>query len=147
MPHKCTRCENIFKDGAAIILNGCPKCGWNKFLYVRDESPVPGSAPRIGAMISTGQISPEASNFIREIDEILGIKDEPKQLELKSEQKVENVQKEIGNRIESIRILSPGQYELNLESLLERKEIVMALKEDGTYIVNLPSVFKRKKDH
>ena len=40
MPHKCTRCENIFKDGAAIILNGCPKCGWNKFLYVRDESPV-----------------------------------------------------------------------------------------------------------
>jgi len=66
---------------------------------------------------------------------------------LKSEQKLENVQKEIGNRIESIRILSPGQYELNLESLLERKEIVMALKEDGTYIVNLPSVFKKKKDH
>ena len=41
MPHKCTRCESIFKDGAAIILNGCPKCGWNKFLYVRDESPAP----------------------------------------------------------------------------------------------------------
>ncbi|HEY6586431.1 MAG TPA: Zn-ribbon domain-containing protein [Candidatus Methanoperedens sp.] len=143
MPHKCTRCESIFKDGAAIILNGCPKCGWNKFLYVRDESPVP--IAKIETAANTGQISPEASNFIREVDEILGIKEE--KTELKNEPKAENAQKEIGDRIESIRILSPGQYELNLESLLERKEIVMALKEDGTYIVNLPSVFKKKKDH
>lgn len=146
MPHKCTRCESIFKDGAAIILNGCPKCGWNKFLYVRDETPSPEQVLKSNAPASTGQISPEASNFIKEVDEILGIQDEPKQHELIKEQKVETP-KEIGNRVESIRIVSPGQYELNLESLLERKEIVMALKEDGTYIVHLPSVFKQKKDH
>jgi len=145
MPHKCTRCENIFKDGAAIILNGCPKCGWNKFLYVRDESPVPGSVTKIEPAINTGQISPEASNFIREVDEILGIKEET--TELVNKPKAETAPREIGNRIESIRILSPGHYELNLESLLERKEIVMALKEDGTYIVNLPSIFKKKKNH
>ena len=144
MPHKCTRCENIFKDGAAIILNGCPKCGWNKFLYVRDETPA--AVPNTGATTS-GQISPEASKFIKEVDEMLGIKDEPVKPELKSEQKTETTPKEIGSRVESIRILSPGQYELNLESLLERKEIVMALKEDGTYVVHLPSVFKKKKDH
>jgi len=144
MPHKCTRCENIFKDGAAIILNGCPKCGWNKFLYVRDETPA--AVPNIGAT-TNGQISPEASKFIKEVDEMLGIKDEPAKPELKAEQKAETTPKEIGSRVESIRILSPGQYELNLESLLERKEIVMALKEDGTYIVHLPSVFKKKKDH
>lgn len=145
MPHKCTRCESIFKDGAAIILNGCPKCGWNKFLYVRDDSPASIPVAKIETATNTGQISPEASNFIREVDEILGIKEE--KTELKNKPKAENTQKEIGDRIESIRILSPGQYELNLESLLERKEIVMALKEDGTYIVNLPSVFKKKKDH
>ena len=143
MPHKCTRCESIFKDGAAIILNGCPKCGWNKFLYVRDDTP--GPVTKIENAINTGQISPEASNFIKEVDEILGIKKET--TEIKNEPKAENIPKEIGDRIESIRILSPGQYELNLESLLERKEIVMALKEDGTYIVNLPSIFKKKKGH
>jgi len=147
MPHKCTRCESIFKDGAAIILNGCPKCGWNKFLYVRDDSPAPGPAAKIEIAANTVQISPEASNFIREVDEILGIKEEKTELKIKNEPKAENTAKEVGDRIESIRILSPGQYELNLESLLERKEIVMALKEDGTYIVNLPSVFKKKKDH
>ncbi|MFA4956947.1 MAG: Zn-ribbon domain-containing protein [Candidatus Methanoperedens sp.] len=146
MPHKCTRCESIFKDGAAIILNGCPKCGWNKFLYVRDEMPAPEHIIKSDASVSTRQISPEASKFIKEIDDMLLIQDEPKQNELIKEQKVETP-KEIGNRVESIRILSPGQYELNLESLLERKEIVMALKEDGTYIVHLPSVFKQKKNH
>jgi predicted nucleic acid-binding Zn-ribbon protein len=144
MPHKCTRCESIFKDGAAIILNGCPKCGWNKFLYVRDDTPVPEQVVKPDASISTGQISPEASKFIKEVDEMLFIQDEPKRPEIKTEQKFETL-KEIGNRVESIRIIAPGQYELNLESLLERKEIVMALKEDGTYIVHLPSVFKQKK--
>ncbi len=128
MPHKCTKCESIFKDGAAIILNGCPKCGWNKFLYVNDEKTTP------------------ASKFIKEIDELLGDRAAPAQPEAK-EVKAEMKSEEIGSRVESVKILSPGSYELNLGSLLQRDEIVMALKEDGTYIVHLPSVFKKKKHH
>ncbi|MHC1599883.1 MAG: Zn-ribbon domain-containing protein [Candidatus Methanospirareceae archaeon] len=50
-----------------------------------------------------------------------------------------------GEKIESLRILSPGVYELNLDKLLERKEIVMRLKENGTYVVPLPSLFRKKK--
>ncbi len=146
MPHKCTRCENVFKDGAAIILNGCPKCGWNKFLYVRNETPAAVADVKTGEYKGMQQISPEASKFIKEVDEMLGAKEETAKPEIKKEQKPAAV-KEIGNRVESIRIVSPGQYELNLESLLERKEIIMALKEDGTYVVHLPSVFKKKKDH
>ncbi|MCX9084014.1 MAG: Zn-ribbon domain-containing protein [Candidatus Methanoperedens sp.] len=146
MPHKCTRCESIFKDGAAIILNGCPKCGWNKFLYVRDETPVPEHVVKTDAIASSGQISPEASKFIQEVDDFLSVRDEPAKPEVNIK-KEQETPKEIGHRVESIRIVSPGQYELNLESLLERKEIVMALKEDGSYIVHLPSVFKQKKGH
>ncbi|HLB71373.1 MAG: Zn-ribbon domain-containing protein [Candidatus Methanoperedens sp.] len=138
MPHKCTRCESIFKDGAAIILNGCPKCGWNKFFYVRD----PSGPSQIG---SNGTIPPAASKFIKEVDELLG-KTPQVQSESK-ETKVETRPQEVGERVESVRILSPGQYELNLDSILKREEIVMALKEDGTYIVHLPSVFQKKKHH
>jgi len=138
MPHKCTRCESIFKDGAAIILNGCPKCGWNKFLYVKDESAVPVENTQIPA----GSIPPAASKFIKEVDDLLGNKTaQPEVKEAKAETKPE----EIGSRVESVRILSPGQYELNLDSILKRDEIVMALKEDGSYIVHLPSVFQKKK--
>ncbi len=141
MPHKCTRCEGIFRDGAAIILNGCPKCGWNKFLYVRDETTQPaGSAGKTGDTL----IPPAATQFIKEVDELLGIK--PDQPEPK-ESKVEKKKEEIGERVESVRILSPGSYELNLDSIMKRDEIVMALKEDGTYIVHLPSVFQKKRHH
>ncbi len=137
MPHKCTRCESVFKDGAAIILNGCPKCGWNKFLYVKDADE-PHSETGIKEAVP-----PAASRFIKEVDEILGNKiAQPESKEVKAEPKPE-----IGERVESVRIVSPGSYELNLESLLERDEIVMALKEDGTYIVHLPSVFQKKKHH
>jgi predicted nucleic acid-binding Zn-ribbon protein len=138
MPHKCTRCENVFKDGAAIILNGCPKCGWNKFLYVRDITP----ESQAGKTAQTEAIPSAASKFIKEVDELLGNKTEPE-----SKTKSEAKPQEIGERVESVRILSPGSYELNLESLLERDEIVMALKEDGTYLVHLPSVFQKKKHH
>lgn len=141
MPHKCTRCEGIFKDGAAIILNGCPKCGWNKFLYVKDEMNQPGvSAEKTGGTL----IPPAASQFIKEVDELIGNK--PAQPEPK-ESKVETKSEEVGDRVESVRILSPGSYELNLDSIMKREEIVMALKEDGTYIVHFPSVFQKKKHH
>ncbi len=138
MPHKCTRCESIFKDGAAIILNGCPKCGWNKFLYVRGEEPVQPAEKTS----ETPAIPTAASKFIKEVDELLGNKTQSEPT-AKSETKPQ----EIGERVESVRILSPGSYELNLESLLERDEIVMALKEDGTYLVHLPSIFQKKKHH
>lgn len=141
MPHKCTRCEGIFRDGAAIILNGCPKCGWNKFLYVKDEmTQPPGSAEKTGDT----SIPPAASQFIKEVDELLGNK--PTQPEPK-ESKIEKKIDEVGDRVESVRILSPGSYELNLDSIMKREEIVMALKEDGTYIVHFPSVFQKKKHH
>lgn len=143
MPHKCTKCESIFKDGAAIILSGCPKCGWNKFLYVREDVVPVEVKPH-------GELSEPASKFIKEVDELLGKPAEVTALEkaegLPEEEKLQETQsKEIGNRVESVRILAPGTYELNLESLLERDEIVMALKEDGTYIIHLPSVFNKKK--
>lgn len=149
MPHKCTRCESIFEDGAPVILSGCPSCGWNKFLYVKEEEQqevrgedvvsVTGEAVQAecndAAIDGLGAGDASALKVIREIDEIIG-----------TEKKPASAQEEEGERVESVRILGPGSYELNLESLLDRKEIVMAIKEDGTYALHLPSVFKRDKD-
>ncbi|SFM77317.1 Zn-ribbon domain-containing protein [Methanolobus profundi] len=146
MPHKCTRCESIFIDGASVILSGCPNCGWNKFLYVKDEE-VEKPASEDAETTETGEehIIDETSHektdddssepIIREIDDILGV-----------EEKKPSVTEEDGERVESVRILGPGSYELNLDSLLDRKEIVMAIKEDGAYALHLGSVFKDNKD-
>jgi len=132
MPHKCTRCENIFTDGAVEILNGCPNCGWNKFLYVREEPEAPPSDT-----VADDVKREPAKKFLKEIDDFLV--DHGVEVKEKVEQEPDE------DRIESVRIMGPGSYELNLDALLERKEIIMAMKEDGTYMVHLPSVFDNKK--
>lgn len=136
MSHKCTRCGEIFVDGAAVILSGCPSCGWNKFLYVKgpeEEEPVAeGTTDEV--LDETQKHETPAEKLIKEIDEIIGIEKEER-----------SVVEEDGDRVESVRILAPGSYELNLDSLLQRKEIIMAIKEDGTYALHLPSVFKAEK--
>ncbi|WP_290900407.1 Zn-ribbon domain-containing protein [Ferroglobus sp.] len=48
-------------------------------------------------------------------------------------------------KIESVRIVAPGTYEINIEKLLERDEIIIALQENGRYAIHLPSLIKKKK--
>jgi len=51
-----------------------------------------------------------------------------------------------GKKLESIKITAPGTYELNLPSLFERDELIMAVKE-GTYFIDLSSAFRKgRKD-
>ena len=138
MPHKCTRCEQVFEDGNSVILNGCPNCGWNKFLYVKDERQVDTAAAEKKQSAEDNKTSESSTNdkFVREVNEVLGTT-------------TSKIQKsswmEDGDRVESVRILGPGSYELNLSSIMERKEIIMAIKENGTYALHLPSVFDKKK--
>jgi hypothetical protein len=77
---------------------------------------------------------------VRSIDEALASEQE------KVEQVSEAESKTDEERVESVRILGPGSYELNLESLFERKELVMAIREEGSYALHLPSVFNQQKE-
>ena len=46
---------------------------------------------------------------------------------------------ELMDQFETIRIVEPGSYELNLMNLYEEDEKIIALQEDGRYQVSLPS--------
>ncbi|MDQ1251298.1 MAG: uncharacterized protein QG646_371 [Euryarchaeota archaeon] len=140
MPHRCTRCGTIFEDGDSVILSGCPNCGWNKFLYVKKE--VKGLEDQVNPALDEQKLDIESSldEVVRSIDEALSSEQDDKKQEPEAERETE------GERVESVRILGPGSYELNLNSLLERQELVMAIKEEGSYALHLPSVFKQKKD-
>ncbi len=66
--------------------------------------------------------------------------------ELVDRLQVEEQREPLGEeRIESLRILSPGVYELNLDALMERKELILKLQKDGTYIVPLSALFRKKR--
>jgi predicted nucleic acid-binding Zn-ribbon protein len=48
------------------------------------------------------------------------------------------LREELNEQFESIRIVEPGQYELNLMELYEREEYIIALQEDGRYVIEVP---------
>ncbi|WP_048150271.1 Zn-ribbon domain-containing protein [Methanolacinia paynteri] len=125
MPHKCTKCGREFKDGTTDILKGCPSCGGKKFLYIKPE---------------------DLHKDILEEKSIEDVIEEKKDslLEVSSSRDEEPV--EIYERIESIRVLNPGSYELNLEKLAKSDEMVMQMGKDDKYIVDLLSMGKVEKD-
>ena len=48
------------------------------------------------------------------------------------------LREELNEQFESIRVLEPGQYELNLMELYNREEYIIALQEDGKYTIQVP---------
>ncbi|AGK60997.1 Zn-ribbon containing protein [Archaeoglobus sulfaticallidus PM70-1] len=62
-----------------------------------------------------------------------------------SEEQIREIEEQLTDiGIASVKIIAPGKYELNLERLLQSDEIVIALEEDGKYVIHLPSLLKKK---
>ncbi|WP_232703320.1 Zn-ribbon domain-containing protein [Halobacterium wangiae] len=54
---------------------------------------------------------------------------------------LEDLREELNDQFESIRIVAPGQYELNLMELYDRQEYIIALQEDGQYVIEVPDAW------
>ncbi|XVH32795.1 Zn-ribbon domain-containing protein [Haloferacaceae archaeon DSL9] len=53
---------------------------------------------------------------------------------------------ELNDQFESIRIVNPGEYELNLMELYDRQEYIISLREDGRYVIEVPDSWGRFGD-
>jgi hypothetical protein len=123
MPHKCTKCGREFKDGSTEILKGCPSCGSKKFLYIREEH-------RHRDVLEEKSITEIAKETKEEVLEVEGAS--ARSADLKG-------------RVESIRILAPGSYELNLKKLAESGDMVVGLGKDASYLVDISSMGKKEE--
>jgi predicted nucleic acid-binding Zn-ribbon protein len=59
---------------------------------------------------------------------------------------LESLRSELNDQFESIRIVEPGQYELNLMELYDREEHIVALREDGKYMIEVPETWRDGAD-
>jgi predicted nucleic acid-binding Zn-ribbon protein len=156
MPHICTRCNNIFESGEDI-LKGCPACGWKKFMFVRKMSQGSEALGRSSEQIITRamgvRVPPRrAEKESTAIEKSMTLARDPEpSLPLSTLPPTNSdvtpeseLSKGEGRALESIKITAPGTYELNLPSLFEREELIMAVKE-GTYFIDLTSAFKKSK--
>jgi predicted nucleic acid-binding Zn-ribbon protein len=123
MPHKCTKCGREFRDGSTDILKGCPSCGSKKFLYVREEH-------RHRDVLEEKTIQEIATESKEEVLELVDV---PAQAA------------DPRGRVESIRILAPGSYELNLKKLAETNDMVVGLGKDAKYLVDISSMGKKEE--
>ena len=121
--HQCVKCGILYEETSNEILKGCNKCGGKFFFFVRKET-------LEKARQLTVDLTPKDRKEIQEdIMELIG---------------EDNLDKPVILDIESIRILKPGQYELDLVDLFRGKPVVYKL-EEGKYVIDLASTFKAKE--
>lgn len=124
MVHTCAKCGKVCPDSSDEILTGCAVCGGKKFYFERPQ------ARDAGARTNTGAAPPpEPAHETAEHMESMA---EPEKEDRFS-------------RVESIRILGPGTYELNIEKMARSDDRVVGLGQEGSYAVDLLSMAGTKK--
>jgi uncharacterized protein len=119
MVHTCAKCGKVYPDSSAEILMGCSECGGKKFYFER-----PGAKKK------------------KDFDE--GKTPDLTAIPLTPARK-EPEEEDRGSRVESIRILAPGTYELNIEKMARSDDRVVGLGREGSYAVDLLSMSGGKK--
>ncbi len=119
MPHQCVHCSKIIETGSREILEGCSNCHGKFFFFIKDE---------VAKRIKEQKESP--------IPEFTAVDKEQVEADVRSILKIEDEEMPVILDLESIRVLAPGKFELDLVSLMNRKPIVFKLQE-GKYLIDI----------
>jgi predicted nucleic acid-binding Zn-ribbon protein len=123
MPHQCVRCNTFYEDGAKEILSGCT-CGGRLFFYIKK-----GRMEEARQMV-TNLNEDQKQEMEKDVFDLVGAQpdNEPVVLEF-----------------ESISVLKPGKYQLDLVHLFKNEPLVIKLG-DGKYILDLAETFKKSRE-
>jgi predicted nucleic acid-binding Zn-ribbon protein len=119
------RCNTFYDDGNEAILKGC-SCGAKLFFFIKKE--------RLEKIQKAAEEAPpvsveERKQIEQDVYNVLGFEepDEPVVLDL-----------------ESVRVLKPGKYELDLVQLFKGEPLIFKLA-DGKYIIDVAETFRRMR--
>ena len=124
MPHQCVNCNEIYQDGSKEILSGCSACKGKFFFYIKKDKIA--EARKRASNLSSDQ----KEQIERDVLELIGDeydRDTPVVLDL-----------------ESINILGPGQYELDLVNLFTDDQPLIYKLEEGKYVIDVIETFNRR---
>ncbi|MDY6764942.1 MAG: Zn-ribbon containing protein [Halobacteria archaeon] len=160
VPHQCVECGETFEDGSEAMLDGCPECGGTKFMFSKNPEMLKGQGQDEPSRTEEGII--EAETETTPTGFVMGTtkpgkpttgtsEDEPETEDHDKDPESitpdrEELRQELMDQFESIKIIEPGSYELNLMSLYNKEEKIIALREDGRYQVSIPSSWMESED-
>ncbi|MEK6888759.1 MAG: Zn-ribbon containing protein [Nanoarchaeota archaeon] len=119
MPYRCVHCNKIFEDGSDEVLNGCSSCHSKFFFYIKKEK-----LPEIlkSGIAEMELSSNEKDQIEKDVREITGI---------------ENEETPVFLDFESVKIVKPGKYLIDISKLFSFDKPRVYKLEDGKYIVDL----------
>ncbi|MBU2638127.1 MAG: Zn-ribbon domain-containing protein [Nanoarchaeota archaeon] len=123
MPHQCVKCGKLYEDGSQELLTGCSACSGNFFFYVKKANLEKAKE------ITENLTLEEKEQMEKDVLDLVGEdlkEDQPVILDL-----------------ESIRVVKPGKYELDLVDLFNGKPLVYKLA-DGKYMIDIVSTLGAK---
>ena len=126
MPHQCVRCGKLYDEGSSVILSGC-ECGSRLFYFVRKE--IINDVKKDKTLLN---LSVEDRQKIEsDIYQIIG----------------EEVDKNIPVilDIESVKVVEPGKFELDIVNLFNKKQPIVYRLEEGKYVIDLANSLNRTR--
>ncbi|MBN1923776.1 MAG: hypothetical protein JW791_03375 [Nanoarchaeota archaeon] len=122
MPHQCVRCGKLYVDGSKELLLGCPDCKGKFFFYIREAKLE--EQKQIREDIKKEDLAKMEKDVRSMMPKVK--KDEPVVLDL-----------------ETIRVIGPGKYEIDVGSLMRGSPIIIQVG-DGKYYIDLFTAMNRK---
>lgn|SRR3989344_8032328 len=121
--HQCVKCGKMYEDGAKELLKGC-ECSGRFFFFVSKKQ------LEEAKNIQISLTDDDKKQIEKDVFEMIGVKD---------------IDRPVILDLENVRVLKPGQYEIDLVDLFKKKPLVYRL-DDGKYVIDLLSVFDAKKE-
>ncbi|HRZ86062.1 MAG TPA: Zn-ribbon containing protein [Candidatus Paceibacterota bacterium] len=132
MPHQCVHCSKVYPNASKELLEGC-SCGSHFFFFISEEKMKILSEKQginIQNVLPIDFPEEDKKEIEQEVREIMGIEDEEEPVILD---------------LESIRVLGPGKFEIDIVNLFNKKRPVIYKLEEGKYIIDIVSGLKDSK--
>jgi predicted nucleic acid-binding Zn-ribbon protein len=133
MPHQCVHCSKIYPDAAKELLTGC-SCGSKFFYFIKKEY-----YDKINKKVED-ILTNEIQEKISQIDQLDKVKIEKDVREIIGISEKEDIPVILD--LESIRVLKPGKFEIDVVNLFNKKRPLIYKLEEGKYIIDLASTLK-----
>lgn len=129
MPHRCVRCGTVHEDGSAAILKGC-SCGAKLFLFVKKEKLDAALKKKEEQIINLTE--EDKKQIENDVLDIVGANREDEDAPIILD-------------LESIQIVGPGKFELDLVNLFQKDNPLVYKLEEGKYVIDVAESFAKSK--